>query len=90
MLYGACARAARNIGATDLWTYIHDDEPGISLRAVQWIEDPVPTDGGEWSRPSRRRPKTVEPGKKIRWFAPWSQMAQPIIEQRKTTVARAA
>jgi hypothetical protein len=79
MLYGACARAAFAMGATDLWTYIHDDEPGTSLKAAGWIKDPTPTDGGEWSRPSRARAKTVEAGRKIRWFAPWSVMAQPII-----------
>lgn len=90
MLYAACARAAFAMGATDLWTYIHDDEPGTSLKGAGWIEDPTPAKGGEWSRPSRLRGKTVESGKKIRWFAPWSQMAQPIIEARKAGGERKA
>jgi hypothetical protein len=90
MLYAACARAAFVMGATDMWTYIHDDEPGTSLRAAGWIEDPIPTNGGEWSRPSRRRAKTVEPGKKIRWFAPWSAMAQKIIAARKMAAREVA
>ena len=34
MLYGACARAARAMGATSLVTYTHLDEPGTSLRAA--------------------------------------------------------
>ncbi len=37
MLYGACARAAKAMGALDLWTFIHDDEPGTSLKAAGWI-----------------------------------------------------
>jgi hypothetical protein len=74
ILYAACARAGRAMGATDMWTYIHDDEPGTSLRAAGWIKDPVPSPGGEWSRPSRRRSPAVEAGHKIRWFAPWSEM----------------
>jgi len=88
MLYAACARAAFAMGATDLWTYIHDDESGVSLKAAGWIEDPVTTEGGEWSRPSRRRAKTVEAGKKVRWFAPRSLLAQPIIAAKKAQAER--
>ncbi len=75
MLYGGVARAARAIGCRDLFTYIHDDEPGTSLRAAGWILDEAfESDGGEWSRPSRPRAATVEAGDKRRWFAPWSAM----------------
>lgn len=75
ILYGATARAARSMGATDLFTYIHDDESGDSLKASGWIEDEgFESRGGEWSRPSRGRSKTVESGGKKRWFAPWSKM----------------
>ena len=45
MLYGACARAARSMGAQDLFTYIHDDEGGVSLRAAGWLEDIAFTPG---------------------------------------------
>jgi hypothetical protein len=38
MLYGACSRAARAMGATDLVTYTHEDEPGVSLRAAGWVD----------------------------------------------------
>lgn len=74
ILYGACAGAARRMGAVDLFTYIHDDEPGVSLRAAGWIEDKsFKSAGGEWARPSRPRKKTVEPEPKRRFFAPWSE-----------------
>jgi len=74
-LYGASARAARAMNASDLFTYIHEDESGVSLRAAGWIEDvSFDSDGGEWDRPSRRRAPTVEAGAKRRFFAPWSQM----------------
>ena len=75
MLYGACARAARAMGAPDLWTYIHHDEPGTTLKAAGWIEDVgFTSDGGEWDRPSRTRELALEPGAKRRWFAPWSAL----------------
>jgi hypothetical protein len=50
MLYGACWRAARAMGADSMVTFTHDDEPGTSLRAAGWIEGGL-TEGGEWSRP---------------------------------------
>ncbi len=71
MLYGACARAAKAMGALDLWTFIHDDEPGTSLKAAGWICTGE-TKGGEWSRPSRARQAMAEPGRKVKWWAPWS------------------
>lgn len=77
MLYGAASRAARAMGASDCFTYIHADETGHSLKASGWIEDlEFKSDGGEWNRPSRPRNKTVEPDGKRRYFAPWSEMIQ--------------
>lgn len=74
MLYGASSRAAKAMGAVSCFTYIHDDESGVSLRAAGWIEDTnFESAGGEWTRPSRERPKTVEPGAKRRFWAPWSE-----------------
>jgi len=76
MLYAACARAAREMGCVDMWTYIHDDEPGTSLKAAGWIEDTEhESSGGSYDRPSRRRNAPVEGGAKVRWFAAWSKMA---------------
>lgn len=75
-LYAACSRAALAMGASDLITYIHHDEPGTSLKAAGWIEDKDwESRGGQWDRPSRPRQLSLESGKKVRWLAPWSAMA---------------
>lgn len=54
MLYGACWRAARELGYRKLITYILSTEPGISLTASGWklIGE---RGGGSWSVPSRPR-----------------------------------
>lgn len=84
MLYGACSRAARAMGASDLLTYIHDDESGVSLRAAGWIEDEhFRSRGGQWTRKSRTEAAAEETGPKRRWWAPWSQVAKQIIECRR-------
>ena len=76
MLYGAVARAARAMGCVDLWTYIHDDESGVSLRAAGWVrDDEHESKGGSYDRPSRSRRAPVEAGPKVRWWAPWSRSA---------------
>ena len=72
MLYGACSRAARAMGATGLVTYTHLDEHGASLKASNWIYGGN-TDGGEHSRPSRPRALAIDPLPKRRWWAPWSE-----------------
>jgi len=77
MLYGACSRAARAMGATDLVTYTHEDEPGTSLRAAGWVHGGR-TDGGEYTRPSRPRQQVLFPDPKVRWFAPWGKRAKAI------------
>lgn len=74
MLYGACWRAARAMGADSMVTFTDLDEPGTSLRAAGWIEDGV-TSGGEWSRPSRKRNAAVNAEPKRRWWAPGSKRA---------------
>jgi hypothetical protein len=74
MLYGSCWRAARAMGTDSMVTFTHLDEPGTSLRAAGWIEDGT-TDGGEWSRPSRKRGKAIDSRPKRRWWAPGSKRA---------------
>lgn len=71
MLYGACSRAARGMGAEALVTYTHEDEHGTSLKASGWIRGGL-TEGGEYSRPSRARGAVVDAKPKRRWWAPWS------------------
>lgn len=53
-LYGACWRAAREMGYMRLITYILAEEPGISLHAAGWrlVGE---RGGGTWSTPSRPR-----------------------------------
>jgi len=76
-LYGACARAARAMGATNLLTYTDEDEPGTSLKAAGWIRDPGLCGGGQASRPGRpRRLRTPQQAsRRHRWWAPWSKRA---------------
>lgn len=75
MLYGACSKMAKASGCDNLVTYTLPDEPGTSLKAAGWVSDGL-TDGGEHDRPSRRRPKAVDPRPKRRWWAPWSKRLQ--------------
>lgn len=74
MLYGACSRMAKASGADNLVTYTHEDENGASLKAAGWISDGM-TEGGEHSRPSRKREAAVDSKPKQRWWAPWSAKA---------------
>jgi hypothetical protein len=60
MLYGACSRAAKAMGADNLVTYTHGDESGVSLKAAGWIDGGL-TDGGEWDRPDRPAPAGSRP-----------------------------
>ena len=76
LLYGACARAARAMGADGILTYIHSDEPGTSLRAAGWVMDGA-TGGGEWSREGRQRALVLDAKPKIRWWAAWSRAVAP-------------
>ena len=74
MLYGACWRAARAMGATSMDTFTHLGEPGTSLRAAGWIEDGLTT-GGEHHRKSRPRKPQIDARPKRRWWAPGSEKA---------------
>ena len=66
MIYGALCRAAKALGWTEAWTYTLPDESGASLRAAGFERMGV-SDGGEWDRPSRRRPLAQKPEPKVRW-----------------------
>ena len=72
MLYGACARAARAMGAANLVTYTHADESGVSLKAAGWLDGGT-TDGGAWGRESRERALPIDGFAKRRWWAAWSR-----------------
>jgi hypothetical protein len=75
MLYGACSRAAKAMGADNLVTYTHGDENGASLKAANWIDDGM-TGGGQWGSASRPRKPAVDELPKRRWWAPWSLRAK--------------
>jgi len=82
MLYGACSRAARAMGASDLVTYTHDDELGTSLKAAGFVFAGM-TDGGEWDRPGRPRQQSLFPEPKKRWFAPWGERAKASSDENR-------
>jgi len=54
-LYGACARAARELGYRRIITYILASEDGTSLRASGFACEAEQTGGGGWNRPGRAR-----------------------------------
>jgi hypothetical protein len=82
LLYGAAARAARDMGADDLVTYTHEDEHGASLKASGWVDGGL-TDGGEWDCPTRPRKRAADARPKRRWFAPWGIRAKEILARRR-------
>lgn len=74
-LYGACARAARAMGAADMWTFVHGDESGHTLRVSGWVRIKE-TDGGQWSRDGRQRELAIDPNPKVKWAVPWGRLAR--------------
>lgn len=78
-LYGACARAAKALGARRILTYTLDDESGASLRGAGWKRE---EDGIEswWTHPGTRAPAVDRPHMqqtKTRWALTWRE--SPII-----------
>lgn len=66
-VYGALCRASKALGYSKAWTYTLPEEPGTSLRGAGFMDMGL-TDGGEWSRPSRKRSAAVRPEPKRRWL----------------------
>lgn len=66
MLYGACWRAARELGFRRLVTYTLATEPGTSLLAAGW-RDVDRVRGRSWSCQSRPRTDRYPIQQKIRW-----------------------
>lgn len=66
-LYGAAARAAKEIGFDKIQTFILDSEDGTSLRASGWVLEAA-SGGGDWNRPSRGGRRTDQPQQpKTKW-----------------------
>lgn len=53
-LYGAAAKAAKELGYSSIITYILSEEPGTSLKGAGWICEGE-FGGGTWNRPNRER-----------------------------------
>lgn len=68
-LYCALRRAGLSLGHLRFITYTLEHETGASLRASGFFYDGL-TDGGEWSRPSRKRKAAEQSGPKHRWLWP--------------------
>jgi hypothetical protein len=68
LLYGACARIAKEMGFDQIQTFILSEEPGTSLKASGWELDGH-TSGDTWDRPNigRRRKEQHPLGPKQRW-----------------------
>ena len=59
ILYGACARIAKEFGYRRIITYTLISEPGTSLKASGWINAGEAGDSS-WNRPSRPREETQQ------------------------------
>jgi hypothetical protein len=67
LLYGACARVAREMGFLKIQTYILESEQGTSLKASGWIFEGW-TNGGTWNCLSRKGRREDQPlVRKQRW-----------------------
>lgn len=60
LLYGAAARAARELGYQRIQTFILESEPGTSLQATGWTFAGT-TSGGSWAQGGRADRRTDQP-----------------------------
>ena len=67
MLYGACSRIAREMGYKKVITYILESEPGISLKASNFVLEDAHCGGKNWSVKRKRINNTVPEEWKQRW-----------------------
>jgi hypothetical protein len=65
-LYGACWRAARELGWKRLITYTLKEEPGTTLKAAGW-KLLGERGGGTWNRDNRPRVDKAPTGVKLLW-----------------------
>jgi len=66
-LYGAAARAGKELGYSKIQTYILESETGITLKASGWKIAAV-TQGGGWKHTDGKPRRTDQPTeKKVRW-----------------------
>lgn len=80
-LYGASWRVCRQMGYRRLFTYILDEETGVSLRASGWRLDGT-VEGRSWDTPARRRLNEQHPlNDKQRWVVE-AKDEQVVVEVR--------
>lgn len=66
-LYGAAARAGKQMGYLRIQTYILAEESGISLKASGWVCEGE-AGGGQWKHTDGKPRRTDQPtGTKLRW-----------------------
>lgn len=68
MLYAACARVGKAMGYTHIWTYILQEETGVSLKAAGWQFERI-AHPPKWhkSRHDTRQRTLDLSGRKQRW-----------------------
>lgn len=55
ILYGACARVAKDMGFTKIQTFILESEPGTSLKACGWVCEGVAGESVNWENKKGKR-----------------------------------
>lgn len=83
VLYGACARVAKEMGFLKIQTYILESESGTSLKASGWIFEDW-TSGGNWNHSWRKGRREDQPMvRKQRWGKFFRLDAEKLIEEAK-------
>ena len=67
MLYGACSRIAKEMGYRKVITYILESEPGISLKASNFVLEDEHCGGGNWTGKRKRQNNVTPEEYKQRW-----------------------
>jgi hypothetical protein len=86
-LYGACRREAKRRGYSRLITYTLVSEDGASCKAANFTPTHI-SEGGGWSRPSRRRTNSAPTCEKVRWELGLDRQARRNIARREIDLDR--
>lgn len=78
-LLGACARAAKAIGASRIITYTLSTESGISLRGAGWICEDADTGKSWWGHAGSRTPAVIREHLSV-GKARWALHFRPVVE----------
>ena len=75
-LYGLSAHIGKKLGYRRIFTYIREDEPGISLRGAGWVSE-GPIRARSWNMPGRARVDKTEVVRRERWTLDLTDTAPP-------------